>query len=132
LNGIELAAARSADTVALLKDCTGSLRRFVVGRMRLASGLFAIPDPEDLYLSKFGIVPSVRGQGHGAWLLKALLEKATAEGYRRLLLDVSVDNLAAIHIYERAGFETKACSSTVDGVLSYRSMACNLTRGLLV
>ena len=50
------------------------------------------------------VVPSMRGKGHGAELLEALVERARAEGFTRLSLSVEPDN-PALHLYERHGFE---------------------------
>ena len=46
------------------------------------------------------------GQGFGSAIFEALLDLADNWlGLRRLELDVNVDNAAAIHLYERHGFE---------------------------
>src|SRR5687768_16008067 len=49
------------------------------------------------------VVPSKRGHGIGDHLLKALIEKARAGGYRRLSLSVEPGNPAR-KLYERHGF----------------------------
>jgi ribosomal protein S18 acetylase RimI-like enzyme len=53
------------------------------------------------------VVPSKRGHGIGDELLKALLEKAQAAGYRRISLSVEPGNPAR-KLYERHGFEVVA------------------------
>ena len=50
------------------------------------------------------VVPSKRGLGIGDELLKALLEKARAGGYKRLSLSVEPGNPAR-KLYERHGFD---------------------------
>jgi ribosomal protein S18 acetylase RimI-like enzyme len=126
MNGAELTAARKADTLAIMRDCSGALRQAVAGRLRLAAGLFAAPPPNSLYLSKFGISADSRGQGLGSRLLEALLNSARARGYERLCLDVSSDNQPALRIYERAGFYLDNRATTADGALTYLSMSCIL------
>ncbi len=46
------------------------------------------------------------GRGYGSAILRALIDIADNWlGLRRLELDVNVDNLVAIHLYQRHGFE---------------------------
>ena len=45
------------------------------------------------------------GRGHGRELLDAVEGFARREGIRRLELTVRTDNLRAVGLYERAGFE---------------------------
>jgi len=52
-----------------------------------------------------GVAASHRGQGVGSALLSATLAAATAKGLRRVELIVRADNVAAIRLYERHGFE---------------------------
>ena len=51
-----------------------------------------------------GVDPSWRGRGIGRALLTGLLERARADGTRRVSLSVELDNPAR-RLYERAGFE---------------------------
>jgi ribosomal-protein-alanine N-acetyltransferase len=48
--------------------------------------------------------PSHQGQGLGSALLQRMIEASDAAGVRRVLLEVEVDNDAAIGLYERFGF----------------------------
>jgi L-phenylalanine/L-methionine N-acetyltransferase len=61
------------------------------------------------------------GRGYGGLLLGALIDLADNWlGLRRLELDVNVDNLGAIHLYRKHGFEiegTKRGDAMRDGVL---------------
>lgn len=50
------------------------------------------------------LLPEVRGQGLGARLLAAAIEKARQKGITRVELTVRVDNLNAKALYERFGF----------------------------
>ena len=51
------------------------------------------------------VVPNARGRGVGSALLKALLERARADGYPTLSLSVDRANAGAIELYERYGFQ---------------------------
>ncbi len=61
------------------------------------------------------------GRGYGAAVLKALIDIADNWlGLRRLELDVNTDNRAAIHLYQRHGFEiegTRRGDAMRDGAL---------------
>jgi len=52
-----------------------------------------------------GVAASHRGRGLGSALLRATLDAATVSGIRRVELVVRADNVAAIALYERHGFE---------------------------
>jgi ribosomal-protein-alanine N-acetyltransferase len=53
-----------------------------------------------------GIVPAMRGNGHGAMLLRAAEGQAAAAGAQKMFLEVSFKNLAARAMYRAAGYET--------------------------
>ncbi len=46
-----------------------------------------------------------QGSGTGARLLSALLDEAADRGATHVMLEVRSDNAAALHLYERFGFE---------------------------
>ena len=50
------------------------------------------------------VVPNARGKGVGTALLRALLERARADGYPSISLSVDRANAGAIGLYERYGF----------------------------
>ena len=52
-----------------------------------------------------GVVSEHRGRGIGFRLLGAALEEAFRRGLGRIELDVRVDNLRAIALYEKVGFK---------------------------
>jgi ribosomal protein S18 acetylase RimI-like enzyme len=54
------------------------------------------------------VVPSRRNRGIGDALLRALCERARAEGHRAISLSVERDNEALVAFYEKHGFEKVA------------------------
>ncbi|MEY8393524.1 N-acetyltransferase [Lachnospiraceae bacterium 45-P1] len=82
----------------LFADTFGSVRIFVY--------------PSHYYLYDFEIQDCFRNQGHGAALLRKVLSFLAAQKRMPFLLQVSGDNLPAIRLYEKAGFqisETLSC-----------------------
>lgn len=51
-----------------------------------------------------GILPTARGQGYGAQLMKAAIEAARGAGIAKLFLEHAELNIAAARLYERLGF----------------------------
>lgn len=58
----------------------------------------------DAHLLTLAVSPSVRRSGIGTALVSAAARAARLAGCRRMRLEVRVDNLAAIRLYERLGF----------------------------
>ena len=56
-------------------------------------------------LNRVIVRPDVRGKGIGASLVRAGLDWASAVGARRMLLEVRPDNITAVALYRRLGFE---------------------------
>jgi ribosomal protein S18 acetylase RimI-like enzyme len=56
------------------------------------------------WLGGVGVVPSRRGEGIGELLSRNLLERARALGATEIVLEVIVENLPAISLYEKLGF----------------------------
>lgn len=52
-----------------------------------------------------GVTPWARRRGVGLALMTAAIGVARAAGAERMFLEVDVDNLAAVTLYERLGFE---------------------------
>ncbi|MFV0460374.1 MAG: ribosomal protein S18-alanine N-acetyltransferase [Actinomycetales bacterium] len=50
------------------------------------------------------VAPSAQGRGLGRTLLTALIEAATGQGARHLMLEVRADNVPAITLYNALGF----------------------------
>jgi RimJ/RimL family protein N-acetyltransferase len=66
-----------------------------------------------------GVLASHRGQGVGERLLRACLVKAHSKGITRVELEARADNVRAIALYERVGFEhegVKRNAMRFDGV----------------
>lgn len=84
---------------------------FVEDEAARALGTCALMPAEDGYteLTKMGVRPEARGRGVGDFLLRAVLERASTLGLdARLFLLTNSACEAAIHLYERAGFEHDA------------------------
>ncbi|MDX1695919.1 MAG: GNAT family N-acetyltransferase [Ketobacteraceae bacterium] len=62
------------------------------------------PEPGELYLANFGVVPHLRGAGVGSKLLKHKIEEARRQDYRTVALDVANHNPKAEALYSRLGF----------------------------
>jgi [ribosomal protein S18]-alanine N-acetyltransferase len=60
----------------------------------------------ELHVLAIATSPELRGQGIGGVLLRHVLDAATAVGCALATLEVRRSNLAAIALYERAGFKT--------------------------
>ena len=68
--------------------------------------------PSHYYLYNFEIQSRFRNQGHGTALLRKLLSFLAAQKRMPVRLQVSGDNLPAIRLYEKTGFqisETLSC-----------------------
>ena len=60
--------------------------------------------PGEAQLLNLSVVPDARRQGLGAELLERFLDDALRLGAAQVFLEVRVGNIAAIALYERAGF----------------------------
>ena len=61
-------------------------------------------DGDDAEIMTIGVAPEHQRRGIAAALLRSLIERATARGARRMLLEVRVDNDPALALYRRFGF----------------------------
>ncbi|HZD26339.1 MAG TPA: GNAT family N-acetyltransferase [Alphaproteobacteria bacterium] len=59
---------------------------------------------EECEIISIGVLPERRRQGIAAALLATLRERARADGAEALVLEVAVDNAAALALYAREGF----------------------------
>ncbi len=87
------------------------------------------PDAEILTIA---VAPSARGQGLGRAVLEAVTEQASARKAERLLLEVAIDNAAALALYKRSGFveiaRRKHYFQTSSGAVDALVLACFLDR----
>ena len=67
------------------------------------AGLFATRHQADV--QTVAVAADHQGAGVGATLLRALLDEAVRRGCAEVLLEVRVDNVPALTLYERLGFE---------------------------
>lgn len=66
---------------------------------------------DDIPELSIAILQEYRGKGLGSRMLKALLEKARADGYKSISLSVDPDNMAC-RMYERFGFKKVGTEDT--------------------
>lgn len=74
----------------------------------VGTGALRWMEPGQLELTKMGVAPASRGHKAGRYLLNALIERAAAMKPDRLFLLTSKKCAAAIHLYEKCGFEHDA------------------------
>lgn len=58
-----------------------------------------------VYLSRLAVKKSCRGQGIGTALVDFICKKAQALGYPEISVGVDKDNLIAMRLYQRMGFD---------------------------
>jgi putative acetyltransferase len=64
----------------------------------------AVPREQDLYIRGMAILPAVRGQRVGEYLLREIEEFASERGFKRLFLSTTPFLIRAIRLYEQYGF----------------------------
>ncbi len=84
--------------LALVLEAGSEVAGFAVVR------LLTTADGGEAELESIVVAPRWRRRGLGASLLAELVSRVRAQGARRLDLEVRVSNVAAIHLYDRAGF----------------------------
>ena len=63
-----------------------------------------LPDGAYMILHALAITPKLHGRGIGAKIVRFCAEKAKAEGYKALRVDIVPGNLPARRLYEKSGF----------------------------
>ena len=85
-------------------------RRICLGLARDEEGLSGVACGwlvvDELHITVVAVDPDERQRGHGHCLLLALLQRARQDGAAHATLEVSDDNIAALALYNRAGFRT--------------------------
>jgi ribosomal protein S18 acetylase RimI-like enzyme len=56
-------------------------------------------------LAAMGIAQHLRGMGAGSWLMDQIIREACERGEREMCLEVIEQNEAAVHLYQKYGFE---------------------------
>lgn len=79
----------------LVADCSGTIAGYVVGVKEMGS---------TGHIISLAVHPSYRGRGLGSVLLKELEERMVRDGVKRIKLEVSVSNRAAISLYRSRGY----------------------------
>ena len=66
---------------------------------------YTIPG-QRVYISRVRVEPERRGQGIGTAMVAFLCAEARRQGFAEISLGVNKDNAEALHVYEKAGFDT--------------------------
>jgi ribosomal protein S18 acetylase RimI-like enzyme len=104
LPGRDVARARRADLLWLLKATSGSDRDAIRRRLQESRELFLPVEESHRYLSKIGLVREYRGHGHGGELLDAFLRYSFDAEYEHVRLDVFAGNQRAVRLFGERGF----------------------------
>lgn len=60
---------------------------------------------DEMEILTFGIIPKYRRKGEGVQLLNQMFEYARKNNVQKIFLDVAENNIPAIKLYEKMGFE---------------------------
>jgi ribosomal protein S18 acetylase RimI-like enzyme len=60
--------------------------------------------PDEAEIRALAVAPGAQGRGVGRALLQAVIDRAAAQGVRRLMLCTQPEMFAAQHLYDAAGF----------------------------
>ena len=74
------------------------------GNYRKGNWSLDLPDGDYMVLHALAIDPELQGRGLGAEVVRFCTEKAKAEGYKALRLDIVPGNIPAKKLYEKTGF----------------------------
>ncbi len=76
-------------------------------------------EEEELWLGMLQVKPQYHRQGVGKYILTVVEEMAKKEGFRKIGIHTTEDNLAARALYQSAGYEVTEVGSctTADGVV---------------
>lgn len=117
LSAVELPRRRLAAAVAIAREFAGSPHYLTtMDRLRLAGETLTKVKGDDAYLARLAVSKDVVGQGLGRRLIYEALSLARKLGARRCVLDVSSDNVRAIRLYERSGFNEVGRVGVTDSV----------------
>ena len=106
-----------------LNDLWAHHLEFLVGvradEIVATSGL-KLEDARTVRVTRLSVMPSARGYGYGAAMLRALLEEARTRGFERAVLTTGADWHSAIALYERAGFSS--VTSSFESATNFHSL----------
>ena len=74
------------------------------GNYRKGNWSLDLPDGAYMVLHALAIDPKLQGRGLGAEVVRFCTEKAKADGYRAIRLDIVPGNIPAKKLYEKTGF----------------------------
>ena len=79
----------------------------------MVTGTTYADQPEACGLFGMWVDPEARGEGLGRLLVEAVADWARSKDYGRVILDVADENLPAIRLYARCGFERTGRTGTL-------------------
>ncbi len=120
--GNEQLQRRRADLFQLFKELSRIDRDRLKSKLAQVAHLAHPAESTDFYIRVLAIDPKARGRGLGALLLTECVQRGFAMGFARVRLEVRADNLAAVRLYERAGFQSISESEIGGGGWSLRTM----------
>ena len=99
-----------------------------MGYAVLAPSDLPVPDPHpgEVEVKRVYLLNRFQGSGLGKLLMSHAIERARAEGARRLLLGVYSENAGAIAFYQRLGFETIGHRPFTVGTVVYDDFVMSL------
>jgi ribosomal protein S18 acetylase RimI-like enzyme len=124
LGGEELARCRAADFAEFCRSLGDDpdADAVVAETVNVSRTLFPPVAPGEYYISRVAVRYDRRGRGLGRALVERARTLARAQGYARVRLDVSADNLGAIRAYEAAGLRVVGTSRSEEAGLAYTAM----------
>ena len=98
------------------------------GLCRPGASDLPVPDPHpgEVEVKRVYLLNRFQGSGLGKLLMSHAIERARAEGARRLLLGVYSENAGAIAFYQRLGFETIGHRPFTVGTMVYDDFVMSL------
>jgi ribosomal protein S18 acetylase RimI-like enzyme len=129
LHGEELARCRMQDALAAVAATPPEQRAGLMRRLKAGQSLFEDVSPNELYLSRMGVLAPARRRGNGRAIVVEHLRRGIRRGFRRFSLDVWAGNTAAIRLYESLGFHREARYRSETGGMTYLRMAHDVPAG---
>jgi len=99
---------RSPKRKALIAEQDGEVIGFLLGEIQKRPPIFKSSD--QAFLDSICVVENRRNQGIGGLMLDSFSKWAREKGVPHIMLNVVVENTAAIRLYEKHGFKTMILS----------------------